>query len=270
MFNQENDFYVCLLSNNSMNYYNGNTLSSFTNLLSSPCNFDGRWKVGLTEIAFNSYTIPNKTIEAENKRTKRFAKAAPLKPPIPMDNIENPQTSSKHSQTNDSGFTSIMFIPKPLSQLPDPTSDKINVTQNSNEQTKISIAKRNKEKQNIENTKPSQEVGISVDQLFFPEEYHPIPNITPQLTYPILNYMYIYSEIIKPRYVGDVRSRYLKVLPKLDSRADIIKIDNIEYCPVEKSYIENISILICDDQGIQINFKSGTSPTYIMLHFIKS
>jgi translation elongation factor EF-1beta len=49
----ENEFYVCLLSNGSTSIYNTNVQSSFTNLLRKPCRLNENWYVGLSEIAFN-------------------------------------------------------------------------------------------------------------------------------------------------------------------------------------------------------------------------
>lgn len=54
--NQENSFYICLLSNNSMNSHGGNTLSSFTNVLRRHLKIAQKWYVGLTEIGFGEYT----------------------------------------------------------------------------------------------------------------------------------------------------------------------------------------------------------------------
>lgn len=49
------EYYVTLLSNNSMKYYETNTLSSFTNRLPVPLNLNGNWVVGLTEMYVNSF-----------------------------------------------------------------------------------------------------------------------------------------------------------------------------------------------------------------------
>jgi len=55
---QVNDeFYVTLLSDSSMNYYPENTLSSFTNKMDKYM-YDSNWKVGISEIYVNNF-IPN-------------------------------------------------------------------------------------------------------------------------------------------------------------------------------------------------------------------
>jgi hypothetical protein len=48
-------FYVSLLSSNSLNIFHHNVLSAFTNLLKTPLRLDDSWCVGVSEIAFNDY-----------------------------------------------------------------------------------------------------------------------------------------------------------------------------------------------------------------------
>lgn len=138
----ENDFYICLLSNNSLHYYSENSLSEFTNKLARSCKLNQNWRVGIIEIAIPEY---------EDSR---------------------------------------------------------------------------------------QEYDI----------------------------MYIYTDIIKPRVIGDKSARYLRVVPTNKSER-ILRFNHIEYCPVEKTVIESISIKITDGQGELANFKSNYIPTYVMLHF---
>lgn len=88
-----------------------------------------------------------------------------------------------------------------------------------------------------------------------------------------INYVCIYSDIIKPRIVGDRISRIMYMQPMqnenywLDRNVKTIK--NIEYCPLESSIISEINILIADETGEQIHFNDDTFSTMISLHFIK-
>lgn len=52
----EEEFYVALFSNDSLNYYANYTHSAFTNLLSKPCRFNDDWHVRLVEIGLNDFT----------------------------------------------------------------------------------------------------------------------------------------------------------------------------------------------------------------------
>lgn len=80
--------------------------------------------------------------------------------------------------------------------------------------------------------------------------------------------MYIYIDIIQPRHIGDTSARFLRILPTKPDGNDI-QFKQVEYCPIEPSHIESISILITDSSGKNINFISSTKPTYLMLHFKK-
>lgn len=51
-----NQFNITLLSNNSINKYQKNVLSSFTNYIDSPLNLYGSWEVGISEIFYNGFT----------------------------------------------------------------------------------------------------------------------------------------------------------------------------------------------------------------------
>lgn len=60
MYHRESDyedFSIVLFSNDSMDFYPENLLSSFTNKLNYPCNLEnGSWYVGLSEISFNDFS----------------------------------------------------------------------------------------------------------------------------------------------------------------------------------------------------------------------
>lgn len=53
MEHDNDQFYVCLMSNSSMGVYPENVLSSFTNVLARSCKISEEWGVGLSEIHFN-------------------------------------------------------------------------------------------------------------------------------------------------------------------------------------------------------------------------
>lgn len=51
-----NQFNITLLSNESINKYPNNVLSSFTNYIDCPLNLYGSWEVGISEIFYNQFT----------------------------------------------------------------------------------------------------------------------------------------------------------------------------------------------------------------------
>lgn len=83
-----------------------------------------------------------------------------------------------------------------------------------------------------------------------------------------LDLLYVYTDIIKPRLIGHISSRYLKVIPVIPGDMKF-RYTHIEYCPIQPSYIESISILITDGNGKNINFDKTSTPTYALLHFKK-
>ncbi|HBK82592.1 MAG TPA: hypothetical protein DDZ41_03200 [Flavobacterium sp.] len=89
------------------------------------------------------------------------------------------------------------------------------------------------------------------------------------------NYLCIYSDIIKPRIIGDQVSRVMYIHPiqsnnnnNINER-NVINIKNVEYYPLEKSNISEIDILLADETGEQIDFNNSSFSTMISLHFKK-
>lgn len=277
--NKENEFYVCLLSNSSINYFNQNTLSSFTNLLASPINLTGDWAVGVTEVAFNSFIDNNnkQQIENNNNNLKRVKRSSTLKTQDGQSDTHLKITSELNHTTKANlpkALAPTMFIPKALSPIPEPKKniDAINHTPDLNKK-KLSIPIINETDGDGE-----KELVMNMDTVYSPT-HEAIPfgyyKTNDDIQNSIMNtqkvdqlrFIYIYTDIINPRYIGGIKSRYLRIIPKSKNNESIIKFDHIEYCLLENNYLENISILIMDGQGEQINFESSASPTYIMLHF---
>lgn len=89
----------------------------------------------------------------------------------------------------------------------------------------------------------------------------------------IPNYMCIYCDIVQPQIFGNVLGRGMVMHPvKYQKQHDDYQncdIVNIQYLPLEKSCITDINILIADENGEQINFKSDSFSTMVVLHFRK-
>lgn len=63
-----NQFNVTLLSNDSVNKYPKNVLSSFTNYIDCPLDFYGSWEVGISEIFYNDFNLSyNEAFEKPNE-----------------------------------------------------------------------------------------------------------------------------------------------------------------------------------------------------------
>ncbi len=87
------------------------------------------------------------------------------------------------------------------------------------------------------------------------------------------NYICIYSDIIKPRIIGDQVSRSLYMHPIVNENdwleRNVINIKNVEYYPIEHTNISEIEILLADDGGEQIKFEKSSFSTMVLLHFKK-
>lgn len=178
-----NQFFLTLLSNNSLNIYSNNVLSGFTNYLESPLNLYGSWEVGVSELFYNTFT--------------------------------------SSTQIGDPDF---------VNKLKDMLE---------NEYTDTSLFQNN------------MLSGTSLGD----DEYSDM--------------MYIHTDIIRPRVVGDQLVRCLKILPVKGKKQEYIRFGVIEYYPVEIFYIRNISILLLDSEAKKINFNRNSLPTMLTLHFRK-
>lgn len=83
------------------------------------------------------------------------------------------------------------------------------------------------------------------------------------------NFLYVYCDLIKPRYIADRFARFLRVVPLSDGNRHL-RFTHIEYCPLERVYFDSVSLLLTDSYGQRIKFDASTTPTYVMLHFKKT
>lgn len=175
-----NEFYVTLLSNNSMKRYPQNVQSSFTNYIDPPIILSpGQWFVGITEIFHNKF-IPS--------------------------------------------FHTNML------------SDATVVINNEN-------------------------FSLPVDKSF---TFEPLERVKPSY-----EFMYIYSDLICERIIGDQRSRCLKVLPTTSKPEQMVRFGRVEYYQVDVNHLRSISLMITDEEGERINFRDSVQPIMITLHFRK-
>lgn len=79
--------------------------------------------------------------------------------------------------------------------------------------------------------------------------------------------LFVYSDIIQSRIFGEQQIRCLKVLPLTDANTRDMQSRFVEYIPVQKTYIDSISIMLCNSFGEQIEFNKSDIPTFCMLHF---
>jgi hypothetical protein len=81
------------------------------------------------------------------------------------------------------------------------------------------------------------------------------------------NYMFVYTDIIHPRHVGSQFHPVLSVLPINEISHEYTAMKNIQYFPVNKEVINDISLRFNDEYGDPLGFEPSTLPTCVTLHF---
>jgi hypothetical protein len=76
----------------------------------------------------------------------------------------------------------------------------------------------------------------------------------------------IYCDLISPQFVGSSLVRCLRtyIYPSLTGQHEF---ENVYYLPVERWRINNIRIEILTPEGSKVVFKSGETPSKLVLHF---
>lgn len=89
------------------------------------------------------------------------------------------------------------------------------------------------------------------------------------MTGPTPAFMFMYADIIQPRHCGDQYNNILSILPLKEVESEYTAIKNVQYFPLNRKEISEISIKLADEYGNPIAVESGYHPTYISLHFKK-
>lgn len=85
------------------------------------------------------------------------------------------------------------------------------------------------------------------------------------------DYLLIYTNIIEERIIGDGLSKVLYLTNRgKNTVIEQLDVKNIQYIPVIKQNIDEISVFIADEQGQQFVFESDKTPTCLTLHFKKN
>lgn len=150
-------------------------------------------------------------------------------------------------------FLVTLFSNNSLNVFPDNVQSAftniVNISENLNENWEVGISEL------YLNDLPTTEVLIVVDNL---KSMHSMNR----------GLIFIYTDIIKPRCVGDKRTRCLRVLLH-NGVARMMQFKNIEYYPMENCDVRDISILISDSSGYKVPFKPSAIPIYVTLSFRK-
>lgn len=243
----QEEFYVTLPSNASMQDFPENSVSSYFVRLEKPLRLEGKWIVGMVEMHYpNSWdNVTDGRIIVNQKATNSaivvFAKTGRYRTEEEL--IEEiRQQLSAHKIENSIQFSR------------DKITNRCHITVKENDlEIKLS--------QNLSNI-------LGLEWIYYGYGYNVSErqcDITEGFTS-----LYVYSDIIKPQIVGDVHARLLRIVPVSQRNRVLNQVEyfqHVQYYPVAENGAETIQILIRRDDGRPVSFQSGKSNT--ILHFKK-
>lgn len=306
---KHDSFFITLTSNTSLDLYPQNTLSRFTTKLPISLDFknnnNGEWYVGVSKFACTK--IEEKTepkpepkiifiSEKDNSTSDKVSTASGVeKKPLEfeiIDMLREYPNVFEIIQKEDFFDRYTIDIDLPYNFFPNTTVHILVDTYRCNTifNSELSLReffdmiffqikkpdRRNivkKLKQSIAKTKP-----MALDTIIQNNIMKIVKIVQPKIMehpdgYSIPNYICIYSDIVQPQVFGNVMARGMVMHPvkfqKQYNDYQNCDIVNIQYLPLEKNRITDISILMADENGEQINFINDTFSTMIVLHFRK-
>lgn len=278
---QENSIYVTLFSNDSINIYK-NTPNTFTNLLQQSLNLNDQWVVGLSDVSFTLLDKQDKSKQnIINKRIKRN-----LQNNVSVDNKPNIKNLNYNYGDVKKKFRKLMdsSLAEESKSINSTSLDNTNLVLNKDKakQTISSLDNQDHEKntnrKSVEHTistvreNETEEPILSLSNNFLENTLNKlvddISNYFNKIVSPQVNdIIFIYTDIIKPRYVGNKKAKCLKIF-SISSLKNYINFNRVEYFPVETFNINDISIMIRNDEGQELNLIHSI-PVYCTLHFKK-
>lgn len=84
----------------------------------------------------------------------------------------------------------------------------------------------------------------------------------------VINHTFIYCDVIAPQLVGTSLTRCLRII-QLPSSDGHNVFNPVYYLPVEKQYIQTITVDILTKLGERVPFPSSKKPSMLVLHFRK-
>lgn len=273
-------FFITLTSGSSLNVYPNNTLSHFTTKLPYTLELNEEWSVGIVKFACTA--INYEKFEVEPPKIKFINTAGAFSSDINIFDIVKPHKSflntidqqffkrydknlklQDHTHTKDIVqvtilnntyillmnvlYTSTSLFDEIFSQVPKDKWEKIVEY----------LEKSRSEKMNIKNFNVIKKRVEYIEPILSSNE--------------IPNYMCFYSDLISPKIFGNVMVRNMFMHPvkfnKQYQNYQNCDVTNIQFSTLEKTKISEISILIADERGEQINFKDDNFNTMIVLEF---
>jgi hypothetical protein len=294
-------FYVELYSNASLNYFPDNTLSTFRVQLAQSLPLVGQWKCALLGISFNNNYVAD-TGGRVLLQTSNNPETGLGVLPYNLD-FQTPVgvnvAGSLPGPSLDSPYQTSVFESKAMNnrQLIQDLNAFLGASSNlerQSEKTRLGVSYVTKDRRHalgvltivtppdatlILEGKLARTLGLAVAEdswTVFPSNgIFTYPTARPTISRQSPQYMFVYTNIVQPRFIGDALASCLRTIrvPTNDpNRAE--ELESLEflaphYLPVSTSTLHVIDIRLCYSTGQPILFTSGPA-TMVSLHFIRT
>ena len=236
-----------------MELYPDNTLAHYVTKLPQRIELDGQWEVGLVEIQYphSWYNIPEDcdrqmtimhTLDSGLIETNIFhIPPGYYKPETLLERIKSLATYAATIQTSAAG------------------QDIIKLEYDEVDQTYVCDLRGY-----MLDVGPHVASLLGLDNTYFPRGPH--RGRTAINADPIYS-LYIYSDLVEPRVVGDVMAPLVRIVPVLGKHGENImkSYENVHYIPLQRRSFETVEIDIKDRTGKTVPFERGT--LNVTLHF---
>lgn len=239
-------FYITLPSNSSADHFPNNSPGHFFTDLPQNIELSDQYEVGLSEIQFINHFINLKEckVSVYNKESELEREVI-----IPPDSYAN--TSSLNKVLN-----------KKL--LPKDNTSRDGVTFKYSHRSKlVSILLPNEVGKVVISDNLKHALGFSTNT-FEKKRKHVAENET--CLQDDFRNIFVYSDIVRPRIVGDVMVPLLRTVPTDITSANDVHViyEKPHYIPLSRFQFNTIEILLASKTGAEITFKKG--PTVVTLH----
>ena len=239
----EDQVYVTLPSNSSLDYFPHNSLTSCTTKLAMPLNLRGDWEVALVDVIYSHSWL---NVNSENNKYS-FVVGEQIISPGRLREGQYSDPESICASLNESFPGSL----KNNAQFTiNPVTCKVEAHIKPNVEIEL-------------NEGLAQLLGFSNRTLTGNTQASFLPDINGGLFA-----LYVYTDIIENQRVGDVSAPLLRIVPTNPKKAGMVITHSYQmphYMPIKTNYIDTIQIDIRSDFGEKVPFQSGK--VVVKLHF---
>lgn len=273
------DFYLTLPSNASMSYYPDNSLSEYTVKLPRQLQLDDSWQVGLCQITYpgllhnilETYPAFMYTRDAGQTGANRAGRESAENITNSVERLENTVDTDWHVKYFTPGFYSLSDILQALNDVfINDTKNSVSFTYNKGLQRTMFKGWKNNVGALKINDKLAKMMGFREAKYIFCERKKIVADFDANASIFSPKYLYIYTDIVEPQFVGDRNVPLLRTVPiNATEKSRVMEkiFTHPYYVPLLKHDIETIQILIKTETGESVPFERGLLS--VTLHFRK-